>query len=475
MKTENTNKTSRLLKLSKALTVVILMTFGLKASAQCTANFTYAVDPANNGMVSFTNTSSGSGSFHYTWYFGDGTFSYSTSPVHYYAVTGVDTIKLVISDSLALGGCSDSTMQYLSVINNTPPTCTAHFTTIDSIGNLFFYDQSYGSTTAGTLLYHWDFGNGDSSSVAGSFNYNYATSGVYYACLTVTNSAGTCTPSTYCDSVVVSSCFASFTASGDASGFGENFTSYLSGTADTYHWDFGDGNTSTVANPHHVYAAAGYYYVQLSVTSSTDPGCGYTSSSYVNVQNNCSAAFVVARDSVSLYDFTIYNYATASGIINYLWDFGDGTTSTAAYPIHTYAGAGPYYLCLSITNADSSCMATHCDSVIAGRSTTGITVTVVSPLTTGINNVSDVNTILENYPNPFSGNTTINYSISKNAAVELTVMDLLGNKVALLESSQKSAGSYATVWNADGIAPGMYLLQMKTNNRVITKKIVISK
>ncbi|MCW3083589.1 MAG: hypothetical protein JWP12_955 [Bacteroidetes bacterium] len=472
MKTENTNRTSPLLKLTKALTVILLITFGFKASAQCTANFTYVVDTTNNGVVSFTNTSSSAGSVQYAWDFGDGQSAYSASPTHTYSFTGTDTVTLMMYDSLALGGgCSDTVSYVLSVIHITPPACFAHYTAVDSLGYIYFVNASSGGT--GTS-YFWDFGDGDTLTTYGNAVHSYGP-GMYTACLTVNNPSISCSV-TYCDSVMVNSCGAYFTSTADASGFGETFTSSVTGSGDTYYWDFGDGNTSTLANPYHVYAASGTYYVQLGVTSSTDPGCGATHNNYVNVSNHCSAAFTIAQDSLDLYHFNIYNNATSPGSgITYLWDFGDGATSTAAYPNHTYAGTGPYYLCLTITSTDTVCTATHCDSLIAGRSTSTISVTVLAPLTTGVNEASEAASILENYPNPFNGSTTINYSISKNAAVELTVMDLLGNKIALLESSQKSAGSYSTVWNADGIAPGLYLLQMKTNNRITTKKIVISK
>src|SRR5207247_1335920 len=56
---------------------------------------------------------------------------------------------------------------------------------------------------------------------------------------------------------------------------------------------------------------------------------------------------------------------TYKSSIHYLWTFGDGSTSTTTGPTHTYASAGTYYVCLTVTDTSSSgkCSAQSCDSV----------------------------------------------------------------------------------------------------------------
>ena len=117
---------------------------------------------------------------------------------------------------------------------------------------------------------------------------------------------------------------------------------------------------------------------------------------------------------------------------------------------------------------------------ITFTSTTGFAVggngTIIkTDLTTGIADTKNINTVFESYPNPFSGSTTINYSISKEEAVELTVVDVLGKKIAIIESSKKSAGKHSAIWNAETVAEGMYILQLKVDNQILTKKIIITK
>jgi hypothetical protein len=87
--------------------------------------------------------------------------------------------------------------------------------------------------------------------------------------------------------------------------------------------------------------------------------------------------------------------------------------------------------------------------------------TVVPPMATGITDVVSKTESLENYPNPFSQSTTVKYSVSRDAFVELNVVDLLGNKIASLENSRKSSGNYSILWNAENISSGMYLLKIK--------------
>ena len=160
------------------------------------------------------------------------------------------------------------------------------------------------------------------------------------------------------------------------------------------------------------------------------------------------------------------NFSNSSGGSpnSYLWDFGDSTnTSNLGNPNHVYADSGIYYACLTVVDQyGNTC--TYCDSVV-----------VALQLVAGIKESSKVNNLLENYPNPFNGSTTINYTISKDATVELIIVDLMGNKVAVVENGNKSAGKYSTVWNAENVLNGMYLLQLTVNNQISTKKIIITK
>lgn len=481
MKTTITNKTKGLLTFAKALMVTLVLGTASTAVAQCTAIYGFNINTSNNGQVSFSASSSGAMTPYFEWSFGDGNTGYGYYASHTYA-TGTYNVCLVMQDSSS--SCMDTSCFSVTVINNSTPTgggCNAYFVAHDSLNYVFFEDQTSGS---GPFTYAWNYGDGNTGTAAGGSYHSYASTGTYYVCLTVSNGAG-CS-STYCDSITISSNGMSgacmgivnpvFTAA--ASGPDGVFSNSPSGSGQVYTWDFGDGSQSNVAgSTTHHYTANGTYYVCLVVfdTAGTD-SCQYCTNVTITDYPACHASYFIVQDSLNSFQYNLYNTSsTTVGSPYYYWDFGDGYTSTLPYPSHTYAGNGPYYLCLTIADSTGAgyCTDMYCDSLAAGRSE-GITVTVVAPLTTGISE-QVITTSLANFPNPFSGSTTINYTISADAAVELNIIDLLGNNVASLENSHKAAGSYSVVWNADNVAQGMYLLQMRANNSATIKKIIVNK
>ena len=83
--------------------------------------------------------------------------------------------------------------------------------------------------------------------------------------------------------------------------------------------------------------------------------------------------------------------------------------------------------------------------------------------------------LVQNYPNPFNPTTTINYQIPKDGFVTLKIYDVLGREVAVLVNENKSTGRYNINFNAGNLASGAYLYQLKVNDFVSTKKLVLLK
>ena len=144
-----------------------------------------------------------------------------------------------------------------------------------------------------------------------------------------------------------------------------NFTSTTSGLTATFtdsstdsdgsiasrSWDFGDGSTSTAANPSRTYAAAGTYNVKLTVTD--NGGLTNTKTTAVTVASSANAAPVANFTSTtSGLTVTFTNTSTDSDgtIASRTWDFGDGTSSTVSSPSKTYAAAGTYNVKLTVTD-----------------------------------------------------------------------------------------------------------------------------
>lgn len=70
----------------------------------------------------------------------------------------------------------------------------------------------------------------------------------------------------------------------------------------------------------------------------------------------------------------------------------------------------------------------------------------------------------QNYPNPFSGSTTISYTLLEKQKVEMRVYDMLGREVALLEYSLQDAGKHEVVFNAATLLRGVYHVVLKLEN-----------
>ena len=220
------------------------------------------------------------------------------------------------------------------------------------VSGTFPLTVAFSNTSSGSITsYAWDFGDGTTSTAA-SPSKVYAAAGVYTVKLTVTGPGGsnTQTRSNYI-TVSAAAPLAQFTGSPVSGTFPLTvaFSNTSSGSITSYAWDFGDGTTSTAASPSKVYAAAGVYTVKLTVTG---PGGSNTQtrSNYITVSAAAPLAQFTGSPVSGTFPLTVAFSNTSSGsITSYAWDFGDGTTSTAASPSKVYAAAGVYTVKLTVT------------------------------------------------------------------------------------------------------------------------------
>ncbi len=130
------------------------------------------------------------------------------------------------------------------------------------------------------------------------------------------------------------------------------------GTITGWLWNFGDGATSTAANPSHAYATAGSYTATLTVTDNA--GAQGTDTSPVTVTAPNQAPVAQANGPYSGLTGTSIAFSSAGStdsdgtIAAWLWSFGDGATSTVANPSHAYAAAGSYTATLTVTDNDGA-------------------------------------------------------------------------------------------------------------------------
>ncbi|MEO6904017.1 MAG: PKD domain-containing protein [Bacteroidia bacterium] len=424
---------------------------------------TYKQDPISYGLT-FTPTVKGD-AYKYSWTFGDGVNSTETIPYHQYNKAGLSKVCLVVTSKTNPLSQSQKCIQ----IYTSKDSCSAYFTTkVEDAGGVMVQNLSGGNGTD----YLWDFGDGITSTDKNPVPHIYKKVGEYKISLTVFNPLTSCS-SFYYQMVNNRTCYGTFNATIGANGSDVAFKSNVSASVDQYSWDFGDGTVSFEANPHHVYLTLGKFSVSLKISSSLDSTCSYSCYKVVNIGTMCSAKFSIVKDSVNTNNVFIYYPSTANSTTLYSWNFGDGGVSNLQYPSHTFNNKGFYQVCLTVTN-DTICSDTYCDTIRLGRASE-FTLTVVNPLALGIKDIQPSSIGLENYPNPFTFSTTINYSIPVNGAVDLYVMDLLGNKIKTIEQENRVGGKYSAEWKPENVANGIYLLQLKVNSHVITKKIIVNK
>jgi hypothetical protein len=87
--------------------------------------------------------------------------------------------------------------------------------------------------------------------------------------------------------------------------------------------------------------------------------------------------------------------------------------------------------------------------------------------------------ISQNYPNPMTASTTINYFTKKDGILRIEVIDLMGKKVATIKDSWHNAGDFSITWNgADSkgqkLPPGFYFYRLTNEKKILTRKILIN-
>ncbi|NSW93747.1 MAG: PKD domain-containing protein, partial [Bacteroidales bacterium] len=223
---------------------------------QFTADPVLQVFTPPGSQVTFTNQTN-TGNWTWLWKFGDNTTSTEMNPVHTYRDVGTYYITLIAGNQY----CSDSIMHYVNLV---PPAPVANFDSIPSGCAplaVTFNNTSLNTDVPGTE-YRWYFGDG-STSTAKSPTYTYVTPGDYKVELIVTGPGGTSRKNqmvhAYPSPRAYFEVAPSFVYVNDESVRCFN----LSTGADSYLWEFGDGDTSTLKEPYHKYMLEGVYDITL--------------------------------------------------------------------------------------------------------------------------------------------------------------------------------------------------------------------
>lgn len=292
-------------------------------------------------LVTFSNNSTGAAG--YLWRFGNGNISTLSQPSSSYTAAGTYTVTLV---AISANGLRDSMSMVITVLGNPNAGFSANSATPCDDYNAY----AFTNLSSGAISYLWDFGDGSGSSL-NSPTHTYSSPGNYTVKLVATNSFG-------CQDIEIRTAYitvlpnpiASISVSQSSSCDVNTVFQFNGSTANaaSWFWNFGDGSTSALPDPTHQYAAPGSYPVTLIVTSAD--GCSDTvqAQNQISIGNSLVPSFTVS-DSAGCAPHTVQFDCTVAGATTWLWNFGDGTTSTLDNPQHTYINPGTFSVTLTVT------------------------------------------------------------------------------------------------------------------------------
>ncbi len=300
-------------------------------------------DDCEKDTVSFTNNTTGPGGLSYDWEFGDGSSSTSANPQKVYSTDGNYQVKLI---STTPSNCKDSLTKTIAIFPNPDPGYTVTNNCVDAAVSF----QNNTTVDSGSLSYQWQFGDGNSSTVANPSN-TYTSYKFFNVSLTANTNEG-CSADTTGSIRPFPLPTATYTVQDTCEQqphFFQNNSSIANGSV-SYQWDFDDGSQSTSTSPMHQYASQGTYQPQLTATS--NKGCIDSVTQSVEAFNKPIAQFGFTNkcqpQAIPFRDQSVTSSGNAIQAFN--WDFGDGNSSSKENPDYTYNKFGTYNVTLVVTN-----------------------------------------------------------------------------------------------------------------------------
>jgi PKD repeat protein len=212
--------------------------------------------------------------------------------------------------------------------------------------------QFVDTSTGDPLSWSWDFGDG-STSIEQNPTHKYSTAG--FRRVTLLATSRTDSRKSAKTIAIMSDMGAAFSFSPMIPGPGETvqFTDTSSGSPTSWQWDFGDGATSSLRNPSHVYQRAASYTVTL-ISGNGSGSMQASRTLAVASMSVLSSSFNYAPVLPSIGEAVQFTDMSAGAPTSWLWDFGDGTTSIVRNPCHAFAVGGFYPVTLTVSNGNES-------------------------------------------------------------------------------------------------------------------------
>ena len=271
-----------------------------------------------------------------------------------------------------------------------------------------------------------------------------------------------------------------------------NFSSAGSSDPDgsivSYSWDFGDGNSSTAANPSHTYTSSGTFNVSLTVTddqgatgtdntTATISGPSQTMSTSISMSTTTQGPWLRALATVTV---TSNGTPLSGAVVNIDWT-GTETSSASG----TTDGNGVVAIQSDRTKASSwNFTATITSVTLSGYNWDG------ANNTGSISSGGNANGILEiapaefaldqNFPNPFNPTTTIAYRLAEESSVSLKIFTVSGQLVRTLVNAHQAASSYNVTWDGTNdagrkVVSGVYIYRLEAGEFVANRRLIMLK
>ena len=363
-------------KSGRFVLIIAITFFACYCHAQLKADFTADQSTGCSPLaVHFTNTTSGASSKAvFSWDLGNGNTSSLKDAAGVFRDAATYVVTLTVTDTNKTVTVSHSITVY------SPPSVAFSASLQKGCSPLTVSFTGNGSAANGTIAnYYWDFGDGNVQSAGnGQVSHVYSTAAQESVGLTVTDSHG-------CQSTLLKSNIINVLP-GLVSAFSPekkvlcritdpaNFINTSTGPGTlSYQWDFGDGATSTLVQPSHVYSKPGTYPVTLTVNSSE--GCTVTSTQQdaVNAANFKSDVAIVTpvceNPAYNYNNKTVFHNTSTPVADTTLWEFTDGSsflTSGSDTVYRYFQSAGNYSL--KLTNTFGSCTDAITVPVIVNKS-----------------------------------------------------------------------------------------------------------
>ena len=277
------------------------------------------------------------------------------SATEYYFITQIS------DDGNTWDDTADAEDSFLTAGAGGTPPVTDFTPAAATTGSAPFVVAFTGTATQTPIAWQWDFGDGSSTTVAQSPTHAYVTPGTYTVTLTASNTAGSDSEAKASLITVLAGVpTAAFTANTTTGvrPLSVTFTDQATNAPTSWSWAFGDGDFSTLQSPTQIYQYAGTYTVTQTVTNNGGSD-SETKASYIHVTPIPAAATFTATPTSGAGPLSVQFIGAPTGdTASAAWNFGDGSTTTAAgNPLHTYYSSGTYtatYTVTGVTGAGTS-------------------------------------------------------------------------------------------------------------------------